>query len=237
MKNKILKLGRTHLQDAIPTTLGKEFGAYANNIKKHQDNIKNISHLSLVLNLGGTAIGNSINANPVYIALVGSTDQSLSGTGVFSMLNVNKASGNVLMTGNVTINNTLKGTVSGNFVNSGGVLRLGTGAGVNVVTNFEGTVDDATINCNILTLNKDLNILDDLTFTLVQDRIDGGAANLEIKVTGDISIADANGWALNANPVYVALVGNTNQSLRQIKRIRRPNPRLNRNHTPKKGGT
>lgn len=65
--NKILKLGRTHLQDAIPTTLGKEFGAYASNIKKHQDNIKNISQLSLVLNLGGTAIGNSINANPVYI--------------------------------------------------------------------------------------------------------------------------------------------------------------------------
>jgi len=65
--NKILKLGRTHLQDAIPTTLGKEFGAYANNIKKHQDNIKNISRLSLVLNLGGTAIGNSINANPFYI--------------------------------------------------------------------------------------------------------------------------------------------------------------------------
>lgn len=65
--NKVLKLGRTHLQDAIPTTLGVEFEAYADNLKKHKEELKRISSLSLVLNLGGTAIGNSINANPVYL--------------------------------------------------------------------------------------------------------------------------------------------------------------------------
>ncbi len=64
---KVLKLGRTHLQDAIPTTLGREFGAYAENLKKHQSELKRISNLALVLNLGGTAIGNSINASPVYV--------------------------------------------------------------------------------------------------------------------------------------------------------------------------
>lgn len=63
----ILKLGRTHLQDAIPTTLGEEFGAYADNLKKHQDALQKISSLAQVLNLGGTAIGNSINASPIYI--------------------------------------------------------------------------------------------------------------------------------------------------------------------------
>lgn len=63
----VLKLGRTHLQDAIPTTLGKEFESYAYNLKKHLDDLKKISDLSLSLNLGGTAIGNSINASPDYI--------------------------------------------------------------------------------------------------------------------------------------------------------------------------
>ncbi len=63
----VLKLGRTHLQDAIPTTLGKEFEAYAFNLKKHHEQIKQISDLSRVLNLGGTAIGNSINAKSAYI--------------------------------------------------------------------------------------------------------------------------------------------------------------------------
>lgn len=63
----VLKLGRTHLQDAIPTTLGKEFESYAYNLKKYLDDLKKISDLSLSLNLGGTAIGNSINASPAYI--------------------------------------------------------------------------------------------------------------------------------------------------------------------------
>ena len=64
---KILKLGRTHLQDAIPTTLGEEFSAYVDNLKKHQDGLRNVLNLSRILNLGGTAIGNSMNASPIYI--------------------------------------------------------------------------------------------------------------------------------------------------------------------------
>ena len=64
---KILKLGRTHLQDAIPTTLGAEFCAYASNLQNHKDWLQNILNLSITLNLGGTAIGNSMNANPIYI--------------------------------------------------------------------------------------------------------------------------------------------------------------------------
>lgn len=63
----IKKLGRTHLQDAIPTTLGAEFLAYTENLKRHISLIKSSENLSKVLNLGGTAIGNSINANSIYI--------------------------------------------------------------------------------------------------------------------------------------------------------------------------
>jgi len=67
---KIIKLGRTHLQDAIPTTLGREFEAYASILAKHRAQIKESLSILRVLNLGGTAIGNSMNANPIYIKQV-----------------------------------------------------------------------------------------------------------------------------------------------------------------------
>ena len=62
----IKKLGRTHLQDAVPTTLGAEFKVYAENLKRYESQIKMAEDLCRVLNLGGTAIGNSINASPAY---------------------------------------------------------------------------------------------------------------------------------------------------------------------------
>jgi len=64
---KINKLGRTHLQDAVPTTLGAEFLSYANNLKRYNLQIKMSENICTILNLGGTAIGNSINASPTYI--------------------------------------------------------------------------------------------------------------------------------------------------------------------------
>jgi aspartate ammonia-lyase len=63
----INKLGRTHMQDAVPTTLGAEFLSYSESLKRHLSQIKNAQDLCGVLNLGGTAIGNSINASPIYI--------------------------------------------------------------------------------------------------------------------------------------------------------------------------
>lgn len=63
----INKLGRTHLQDAVPTTLGDEFLSYYVNIEKYRLEIKRAIGLCKILNLGGTAIGNSINASPLYI--------------------------------------------------------------------------------------------------------------------------------------------------------------------------
>ncbi len=63
----INKLGRTHLQDAIPTTLGIEFKAYGDILKRHTFQIKTAVSICETLNLGGTAIGNSINASSLYI--------------------------------------------------------------------------------------------------------------------------------------------------------------------------
>lgn len=63
----VVKLGRTHLQDAAPTTLGAEFASYAEIIRWHQKKIDRITAFSQTLNLGGSALGNSINASPKYI--------------------------------------------------------------------------------------------------------------------------------------------------------------------------
>src|SRR3989344_8208085 len=64
----VKKLGRTHMQDAVPITLGQEFSAYAEYIKMGRERIKHAREPMLELNLGGSAVGNSINASPKYIA-------------------------------------------------------------------------------------------------------------------------------------------------------------------------
>lgn len=62
----ILKLGRTQLQDAVPMTVGQELGAYAATIKEDMQRLDEASRLLCEVNLGGTAIGTRINADPVY---------------------------------------------------------------------------------------------------------------------------------------------------------------------------
>jgi aspartate ammonia-lyase len=66
----IVKLARTHLQDAVPTTLGAEFASYVAIIRWHQEKINSILVFMETLNLGGTAIGNAVNASPKYIKAV-----------------------------------------------------------------------------------------------------------------------------------------------------------------------
>lgn len=63
----VKKLARTHMQDAVPTTLGAEFQSYADILKRDMKRIKESEKYLLELNLGGTAIGNSINASKIYI--------------------------------------------------------------------------------------------------------------------------------------------------------------------------
>ena len=63
----IQKLGRTHFQDAVPTTLGAEFGSYRDILKRDKKRIEDALNYLFELNLGATAIGNSINAPKEYI--------------------------------------------------------------------------------------------------------------------------------------------------------------------------
>ncbi len=64
----VVKTGRTHLQDAVPITLGQEFGAYAACTKKHLHKIKHAKSFLLELALGGNAIGTGINTLPAFRA-------------------------------------------------------------------------------------------------------------------------------------------------------------------------
>nr|HPI40938.1 class II fumarate hydratase [Pseudobdellovibrionaceae bacterium] len=61
--SKIVKIGRTHLMDATPLTLGQEFSGYATQLKKSIERVKNtLPHLH-ELALGGTAVGTGLNTH------------------------------------------------------------------------------------------------------------------------------------------------------------------------------
>lgn len=62
----VIKMGRTQLQDAVPMTLGQEFEAYAVTISEEISRLDQNAQLFLEVNMGGTAIGTGINADPEY---------------------------------------------------------------------------------------------------------------------------------------------------------------------------
>ncbi len=66
--HKILKSGRTHMQDAVPMRLGQEFSAYSGAIRRAKDAIQTAAHSLRELGLGGSAVGTGINTHPDYRA-------------------------------------------------------------------------------------------------------------------------------------------------------------------------
>lgn len=68
--DEILKMGRTHLQDAVPIRLGQEFGAYAavltRDIKRIERSLEDLQEI----NMGATAVGTGLNADENYIEIV-----------------------------------------------------------------------------------------------------------------------------------------------------------------------
>jgi aspartate ammonia-lyase len=67
--SEVLKMGRTQLQDAVPMTLGQEFGAYAVMVGEDEERLTEASRLIREINLGATAVGTGINAPPGYAEL------------------------------------------------------------------------------------------------------------------------------------------------------------------------
>jgi len=62
----IIKMGRTQLQDAVPMTLGQTFDAFADTLSEEIDRLEQNASLFLEVNMGGTAIGTGITAEPEY---------------------------------------------------------------------------------------------------------------------------------------------------------------------------
>jgi len=63
---KVIKMGRTQLQDAVPMTLGQTFEAFAVTMEEEVHQLNRSAALFLEVNMGGTAIGTGINADPKY---------------------------------------------------------------------------------------------------------------------------------------------------------------------------
>jgi aspartate ammonia-lyase len=72
----VLKVGRTHLQDAVPITLGQEFGGYQACLERAADGIETAANELRELNLGATAVGTGLNAGEPYIrAVIGNLER------------------------------------------------------------------------------------------------------------------------------------------------------------------
>ncbi|HDR4725896.1 TPA: aspartate ammonia-lyase [Bacillus thuringiensis] len=66
----VIKMGRTHLQDAVPIRLGQEFEAYSRVLERDIKRIKQSRQHLYEVNMGATAVGTGLNANPTYIEQV-----------------------------------------------------------------------------------------------------------------------------------------------------------------------
>lgn len=76
---EVVKIGRTHLQDATPLTLGQEFSGYVglldDNLERLADSLKGVYRLAL----GGTAVGTGINSTPEFAEAVAAEIAQLTG--------------------------------------------------------------------------------------------------------------------------------------------------------------
>ena len=63
---RVIKMGRTQLQDAVPMTLGQEFDAFAESIADEVDTLRRVERALVEINMGGTAIGTGLNAAPGF---------------------------------------------------------------------------------------------------------------------------------------------------------------------------
>lgn len=117
----VVKSGRTHLQDAVPITLGQEFSGYASairhGIQRLQENFKEI----LELPIGGTAVGTGLNAHPEFGRIVIEELSNL--TGISFKLAENRFEQLQLRDACVSISGCLK-TIAGSILKIVRDLRL-----------------------------------------------------------------------------------------------------------------
>jgi len=76
----VCKIGRTHLMDATPLTLGQELSGYACQLKNAKRALEATMHDLRELALGGTAVGTGLNSHPDYAKIVAQEISTISGT-------------------------------------------------------------------------------------------------------------------------------------------------------------
>ncbi len=77
-----IKTGRTHLQDAVPTTVGREFGAYAWTLRRCRTRLEACRDPLCEIGLGGSAAGTGLNTSPDYTANVATELAMLTGEAI-----------------------------------------------------------------------------------------------------------------------------------------------------------
>lgn len=75
----VLICGRTHMQDAVPLTLGQQMGAYASAIEEAADNVEAASHRLTYIGLGASALGTGLNTHKEYRPRVAAALAELTG--------------------------------------------------------------------------------------------------------------------------------------------------------------
>ncbi len=85
---RVVKAGRTHMQDAAPVTLGQEFGGWARQIEKGRKRIQTLAENLLELGIGGSAVGTGLNTTERYRRQVIKNLGSLTGFPVRSAKNL-----------------------------------------------------------------------------------------------------------------------------------------------------
>ena len=76
---KIIKIGRTHLMDAVPMTLGQEFSGYVTQLTKGLQRIQNCLPNLYELAIGGTAVGTGLNTHPEFAERVADKISEMTG--------------------------------------------------------------------------------------------------------------------------------------------------------------
>ncbi len=95
----VLKTGRTHLQDAVPITLGQEFSGYAECVRRGAEDVASAAEQLQESNIGATAVGTGLNAGDDYRRLVVANlarDTSLPLTPAVNLFRVTQSMGDVL---------------------------------------------------------------------------------------------------------------------------------------------
>lgn len=90
----VLKMGRTHLQDAVPITMGQEFYAYAEAVSRSMRRVQAMVKNLHIVNMGATAVGTGLNAEPEYIQFVAQELSNLTGENIISANNLVDATQN-----------------------------------------------------------------------------------------------------------------------------------------------